>query len=180
MLWFRKTKCCFDNHAGYRVAQTSVTRLVECTLDFAVNFFITYRFHKNCLKWEPPCSLHNSQRCYTVSDWLLQLCMNIPKNTGKWFELAHFRTALYVTLYWARENKYSYTLLSCPPPRAQIQISSRPIKSLLRQSMSKASLPIMCWFMPFDVFNADIKYTAYTTCGLQNLLTFSPKTRTYI
>jgi len=107
MLWIRKPKCCFDIHAWYRVAQTSVTRLVECTLDFAVNFFITYRFYKNCLKWEPPCSLHNSQRCYTVSDWLLQLCMNIPANTGKWFELAHFWTVLYVTLYWACEKKNS-------------------------------------------------------------------------
>jgi hypothetical protein len=130
------------------------------TLDFAVNIFIAYRFHKNCLKWEPPCSLHNSQRCYSLADWLLQLCMNIPANAGKLFELAHFWTALYVTLYWAWEQKFLPHFP--PPPPAQFQISSRPVKSLLRQNMSKVSLPIVCSFMPFGVLSADTKYTAHT------------------
>jgi len=114
MLWFRKTKCCFDIHAGYRVAQTSVTRLVECTLDFAVNFFITYRFHKNCLKWEPQCSLHNSERCYAVSDWLLQL-YEYSRKYGKmvWVSSLLDRPACYAILgLWEQTFLHPFG----PPP----------------------------------------------------------------
>jgi hypothetical protein len=55
----------------YRVAQKSVHWLVKCTLKYVRNSFITYWIYKNRSKWEPPCSVHNSQCCGTVLkiDW---------------------------------------------------------------------------------------------------------------
>jgi hypothetical protein len=58
--------CTYRIFTIYRVAQKSVNLLVKCTIKYSSDFFITYWIYKNCSKWDPPCSVHKSQRCDTV------------------------------------------------------------------------------------------------------------------
>ena len=60
--------------------QKSVHSFIKCILSFK---FISYQIYKNCLKWDPPYSMHNSQHYDTIwqVDW-------------------HYS----VTLYWLQNN----------------------------------------------------------------------------
>jgi hypothetical protein len=55
----------------YRVAITSLNRLVKCMQKYVSNFFMTISIYKNCLKCDLLCSMHNSQCCDKVlqTDW---------------------------------------------------------------------------------------------------------------
>lgn len=57
----------------YWVAKMSVKWLVNCILlvEYIRNFFIICLIYKIYWKWDPPCSLYNSQRFETVllTDW---------------------------------------------------------------------------------------------------------------
>jgi hypothetical protein len=55
----------------YRMAQMSSKWLVTFLLRYVRNFFTAYCIYKNCSKWDPPFSVHNSQCCDTALqiDW---------------------------------------------------------------------------------------------------------------
>jgi hypothetical protein len=50
----------------YRMAQNSVNWLVKYIIEYETKFLIIYWIYKNFSKWDPPCSMHNSQNCHAV------------------------------------------------------------------------------------------------------------------
>jgi hypothetical protein len=55
----------------YRMAKKSINWLVKCTLNTSEISLLLTEFTKNFSKLDPPCSMHNSQRCDTILqiDW---------------------------------------------------------------------------------------------------------------
>jgi hypothetical protein len=58
------TSLCCPSVYIYRVAQKSDDCLVKCVLKYVTNSFTTL-YIKKCSKLNPPCSVHNSERCDT-------------------------------------------------------------------------------------------------------------------
>ena len=143
-LWFRKSKSCFTS---MRITEGPKVMYIRIHCKFLYYLPISQKktvWHKILF------SLNNSQRCHTTLHIACrQLCMNIPVNTRKCFGIAHFWTSLYtwrfrplldhpiyVTLclaVWPVRTKILTSFNASPP--AQIQISSKPVKSFLRQNM---------------------------------------------